>query len=199
METMEQASRRPWDPSRLHFEFPIADKESRLKELVVYICHQCLDDPTFSKVKLYKILFYSEFQSYGRYREPITGVSYKKLPFGPGPAIYQRLQQEMVRDRLIRIVGERVYDFDRQRFLPLKDPSVDLFRARDISLVEQWIREFWGKSARDVSEFSHGKAWHIAKLYEPIPYEAVYISDEPVTIEDVERAKELASKHSWKL
>jgi hypothetical protein len=32
-----------------------------------------------------------------------------------------------------------------------------------------------------------------------IPYEAVFISDEPVTIEDVERVKELATRYGWKM
>ncbi len=198
MDSMEESHSR-WDPSRLHFEFPVADRELRLKELVIYICHQCLDDPTFSKVKLYKILFYSDFQSYGHYREPITGVPYKKLPFGPAPASYEQLQREMVRDRLIRVVEQRVYDYNRQRFLPLKDPSYELFTARDISVVDQWIRFFWEKSAKDVSEFSHGKAWRLAQPSQLIPYEAVFISDEPVTFEDVARAKELSGKYGWKL
>ena len=109
------------------------------------------------------------------------------------------MQQEMVRDRLIRVVERRVYDHFRQRFLPLKDPSYDLFQARDISIVDEWIRFFWNKTAKEVSEFSHGKAWKLANESELIPYEAVFISDEPATFEDVTRTKELAAKYGWKL
>ena len=188
-----------WNPSKLHFEFPLPDRELRFKELVVYISDQCLDDPTFSKVKLFKVLFYSDFEAYGHHGKPITGVSYKKLPLGPAPAIYERMQEEMVRDRLIRVVERRVIDHSRQRVLPLKEPSFDLFEARQISLVDEWIRFFWNKTAKEISEFSHGKAWKLANMYELIPYEAVFISDDPVTYEDVDRVKELAAKFGWKL
>lgn len=188
-----------WDPSKLHFEFPIPNRETRFKELVLYISHKCLDDPTFSRTKLFKILFYSDFESFGRYGTPITGVPYKKWPFGPAPAAYMRMQDEMLRDHLIRIVQRRVYDNMRQRVLPLKDANFDLFTARDISIVEDWIRFFWNKTAKEVSRFSHGKAWKLANENEGIPYEAVFISDEPVTYDDVDHVKELGLQHGWKL
>jgi hypothetical protein len=83
--------------------------------------------------------------------------------------------------------------------LPLQDPTFDLFTARDISIVDEWIKFFWNKSAKEVSRYSHGNAWNLATLGEPIPYEAVFISDDPVTYEDVERVKELAAQHGWKV
>ena len=52
---------------------------------------------------------------------------------------------------------------------------------------------------KEVKTYSHGRAWEIAKEGELIPYEAVFISDEPVTFEDVEMVKELAAKYGWKL
>ena len=187
-----------WDPTKLHFEFPIVDREARFKELVLYVSHECLDDPTYSKIKLLKVLFFSDFEAFGRYGSPITGMPYKKLPFGPTPAMFPQLQSEMLRDRLIRIVARRVYEHERQRVLPLKDAEVECFTAREISIVDSWIRFFWNKTAKEVSRYSHGKAWKLANEGDPIPYEAVFISNEPVTDEDAQRAKKLASKYGWK-
>jgi hypothetical protein len=50
-------------------------------------------------------------------------------------------------------------------------------------------RFFWNKSAREVSEYSHGKACQLAAESGLIPYEADFISNEPVTDEDVETPK----------
>jgi hypothetical protein len=188
-----------WDPTKLHFEFPIPDRETRFKELILYVSHECLDDPTYSRIKLLKILFFSDFEVYGRYGTPITGMPYKKLPYGPAPAMFQRLQAEMLRDQLIRIVVRRVYDHERQRVLPLQDPKVEVFNAREISIVDGWIRFFWNKTAKEVSRYSHGKAWRLAKEGDAIPYEAAFISDEPVTDEDAARVKSLAEKYGWRL
>jgi len=79
--------------------------------------------------------------------------------------------------------------------LPLRDPNYDLFSSKQTATVEYWIRFFWNWKATDVSKYSHGKAWEIANDYELIPYEAVFISDDPVTLEDVERVKELATRY----
>ena len=45
-----------WDPSKLHFEFPIPNRETRFKELVMYVSDECLDDATYSETKLFKII-----------------------------------------------------------------------------------------------------------------------------------------------
>ena len=183
----------------LHYDFPLEHRDLRSKELILYVAHQCVDDPKFSKLKLFKILFYSDFESYGRYRQPITGMPYRKAPFGPAPAMFSRLQEEMIRDRQISIVTRRVYDHSSQRLFPLVEPTFDFLAARDIALVDGWIRYFWGWTAKRVSEYSHGKAWTVAGDSELIPYESVYLSDDPATFEDVARAKELATRYGWKV
>jgi Protein of unknown function (DUF4065) len=187
------------DPSNLHFEFPLENKEARFKELVIYVAHACVNDPTYSKIKLLKILFHSDFESYGVYREPVTGVPYRKLPYGPCPANFPRMQEEMLRDRQIHIHRHRVHDFTSQRLFPLQDPTFEYLTARDTFIVNRWIQFFWNKSAKEVSEYSHGRAWKIAKEGELIPYEAVFISDEPVTSEEVDMVRQLAAKYGWTL
>lgn len=187
------------DPSNLHFEFPIKNKVARFKELVLYISQQCIDDPTYSKVKLLKILFFSDFESYGTYGVPITGMPYRKMSYGPVPVDYPRIQEEMLRDQQIMIHSRKVYEHSSQRLFPLVKPTLEVLDARNISIVDGWIRFFWNKTAKVVSEYSHGKAWKIAAESELIPYEAVFISDDPVTFEDVARTKELAAKYGWKL
>jgi len=165
----------------------------------MYISDRCVDDPTYSKIKLLKILFFSDFESYGRYGVPITGMSYRKMPYGPAPVDFPRLQEEMIRDRQIKIYSRRVYDYSSQRLIPLQEPKFELLQARDISILEGWIRLFWNETAKRISEYSHGKAWKLAKDSALIPYEATFLSDEPVTFEDVDRLKELAARFGWEL
>ena len=188
-----------WNPADLHFEFAVPNKEARFKELVLYIANECVDDSTFSKIKLLKILFFSDFESFGAYGVPITGMTYRKLPFGPFPVDFPRMQDEMLRNGQIKIFSRRVYDHSSQRLLPLQAPTFDLLSARDIAVVNGWIRFFWNMTAKRVSEYSHGRAWKLAKPSQLIPYEAVFISNEPVTFEDVDRVKELAARYNWKL
>lgn len=188
-----------WDPSRLHFDFPIPNRETRFKELVLFVAEECIDDPKFSKTKLFKILFFSDFEAYGKLGQPITGIRYLKWPFGPAPAVYARIEQELLADHAIRLVRKPVYEHEQQRVLPLRNPNIKTFSAEEISIVTRWIRFFWNKTANEVSRFSHGKAWKLARENEPIPYEAVFISNEPVSFDEIDRAKGLAARYGWKL
>lgn len=55
-----------------------------------------------------------------------------------------------------------------------------------------------GRSASEVSDLSHrAVGWQIAEIGEDIPYETALLSDDPLTMEDVERGMELASEHGW--
>ena len=107
------------DPSNLHVDFKLKDADGRLKELLLYVSHACVDDPTFSKAKLLKILFFSDFESYGVHRTPITGRPYRKLSFGPCPVDFPRVLQEMIRDRQVKIFSRRVCDHSSERLFPL--------------------------------------------------------------------------------
>jgi len=37
-----------------HYEFHLENNEARFKELVLYVAHACVSDPSYSKIKLLK-------------------------------------------------------------------------------------------------------------------------------------------------
>jgi hypothetical protein len=80
----------------------------------------------------------------------------------------------------------------------LQEPTFEYLTGRDISIVNYWIQFFWNMPAKEVSEYSHGRAWTTTQDGDLIPYEAVFISDEPVTFDDVNLARELSEKYGWK-
>ena len=56
----------------------------------------------------------------------------------------------------------------------------------------------WRETATSVSKKTHGIAWRIAgKDGELIPYEAAFLSDEPITEFDIARAHALNQIHGW--
>jgi hypothetical protein len=59
------------------------------------------------------------------------------------------------------------------------------------------IRQFWGKSAKDISDLSHGDpGWRAVEEGEVIPLSMAFIDQDPeVTEEMQERARRLAAEH----
>ena len=78
----------------------------------------------------------------------------------------------------------------------LREPRLKTFTSEQIALVDSIIEKFWGFNADEVSDFSHQMVgWKIAQPGESIPYESVFISAEPLTDADIQRANELAKAH----
>lgn len=179
----------------LTFEFPEKDPKLRLRELILYIAERFQDAKYFGKVKLAKILYFSDMASYSMYGEPITGSAYLRWRLGPVPKGLDNILSEMEQGKLIAIQERRIVDYSQKRVIPLRPADVSIFSGRDIQILEDTIRELEGLTASDTSEKSHGIAWRITSPDEEIPYEASILSDRPLTQADIERAAELARLH----
>lgn len=183
---------------KLTYEVPaLRDEDRRLRELIVYIAGKFLTCEFFGVVKLNKTLFHSDMLSFRRHGEPITGNRYRKDERGPVPVHIKPIQDRMETRNEIRVVHEDRYGYMQRRVVPLRKPDLTLFSGRDIAIVDEVIARLWHKTATQVSEESHGVQWNTRALEDFIPYEASYLSDEPVTPADVERTAILAKKYGW--
>lgn len=177
--------------------FGTDDQEStdKLRELILYVADKCEEDQKFSAVKLNKILFYADFLSFAKYGEPVTGVQYKKYPQGPVPTILKRVRSEMEENGESVLRKKDYYGLTQHRVIPLRDPDLDKFRARDIALVDDVIKKLWDENATQVSERSHDRVWRNSADGESIPYEAVFVSDEALTEQDIAIAHEMIGEY----
>ena len=182
---------------KLRFEFSLPEGEQRFRELLVYISAKCAGDPKFGATKLNKILYFSDFLAFAQFGEPITGFEYQRERNGPVPKRLLPIRDEMIRAgelavQPVKLVGGRV----QQRTVNLRQPRLEIFRPEQIALVDSIIEKFWGFNADEVSDLSHQMVgWKIAEPGESIPYESVFISAEPLTDADIQRARELAKIH----
>ena len=174
------------------------DADDRLRQLILYIAQQCEGQRTFGATKLNKILYYSDFISYARYGEPITGALYMRLPNGPAPVRLLPVRDAMVLSGDIVIRERKFYQNIQLRIIALTDPDIDtLFKPRDIALVDEVIRTLSSKTAAEVSDLSHGIAWKIAGDRELIPYESILLAEPALRPQDVAEGHDLIRKYGW--
>lgn len=177
---------------------PPAKALARLKELILYISKRCLDAEYFGAVKLNKVLMFADFTAYARHGKPITGVEYMRQRNGPVPRRMKPVIDQMQRDRLIAIHKRPLGPHVEHRFIPLRPADLSLFSARDIAIVEEVITKAWQATGTQVSNFSHGRAWEVAGTDgAPIPYEAAFLSDRPVSDAEIARTRELNRQYQW--
>lgn len=172
----------------------IIGDERKLGELILYISQKCATDPKFGAIKLNKLLYLSDFLSFGQWGEPITGVEYQHLPKGPAPKRLLPVRSALQENGKLVIQKLQLRSGNTQvRTVNLSEPDLALFTAREISLVDNIIEELWDLDAEESSNFSHRfVGWKMTKLNEAIPYGSIFISDEPLSAAEVLRGEEIA-------
>jgi len=183
----------------VHYTFDVPRGRQRFRELIVYASAQCADDPHFGSTKLNKILFYADFRAFERLGEPITGLAYFALPEGPAPYLMRPVRRELEREGAIGIEEKVVGNHTQIRTIARREAHLDLFTKGELAIVDEVIEELRPKTARQVSEESHGVAWRTRMIEGLIPYEAVFYSDEDATPQDIAEARELNERYGWGL
>lgn len=180
-----------------HITFPVRRGRDKMKELIVYISAASENDVTFGAVKLNKVLFHSDFRSFERFGTPITGQQYQRLRNGPAPKALLHIRRDLVNDGSIHVKQVPFRGKTQERTIALRNPDLSFIDDREIALVDEVIKELWGKTASTVSLESHGIQWETHRDNEPIPYEAAYLSDEPVSEKDIAITKSLMEENRW--
>jgi hypothetical protein len=170
---------------------------TRMRELILYIAEQCKDDSRFGATKLNKVLYYSDFVAFKRYGKPITGAQYMRLNHGPAPTHLVPVREDMVAKNEIEVAKRDYWTWTQTVIKPLRTANLDLFSPREISLVDRVIKELWNSDAHEVSERSHNRGWKAAQERDGIPYEAIFLSDEPLNEDDIDFAYNAAFKAGW--
>lgn len=182
---------------RLTWKVNLPGGQRRLREAVLYIAHRCASARFFGLVKLNKIVWRADFDSFAQRGQPVTGRQYQRLPQGPAPVEMLPVLNEMQADGLLRIERARVYDFDERRAVPLAEPNITLFSKGDIEYLDRAITIYWDMTGGETSDISHGVAWKSRANGEPMPYELAYLSDDPISSGQKSRLLTLAIENRW--
>lgn len=182
-----------FSPNDLTYGEDTPQVRQRLRELILFVAERCENDTNFGLTKLNKILFYCDFMAFAKLGGPITGIPYNKLQFGPAPTAAQITRDQMMHDGDIAVTKEGHVSFRRSRVVALREADLDIFTGSQVALIDSVIDALGGVNAKALSEVTHGNAWKSVRYNDKIPYEAAFISDEPYTENDIDRAHELVA------
>lgn len=170
--------------------------EEKFRELVLYVSQKCAFDPTFGATKLNKILFYSDFFSFARSGTPITGAEYQRLRNGPAPRMLLPVRKKMLEERILGMQEVALKSGKVQkRTVSLRQPNLRIFSGEEIAMVDYIIDALSECDAQAVSDISHRMVgWQVALEGETIPYETVFLSNEPLSEAEIVRGLEIATE-----
>lgn len=167
---------------------PRVEPRERLKNLVHFICRECGTDPSrLGKVKLHKIIYYSDLYRLRTKAKPITGVEFVKYPFGPFIPEIDEVLSELEKEGKLQIIPRDEFnEYDNIGLVGKGTPYLQDFEDREVSIVREQINEICPETATHISDKSHGPIWQMTEMFAPMPimaeiaYQLIQVTDEDI-------------------
>lgn len=179
----------------------MADPEfdaKKFNELIVYVAKRLGPEAALGRVKLAKLLMWSDFGAFARLGRSITGATYEKWEHGHLPREMLLAQRDLETSR--RIATEQIdyYGKKLSHITAISDPDMSGFSEDELAVIEGAIRRYGHESASHLSDISHHEiGWRLADMHEPIPYATVFLGAGGVSDATIRRGEELASSYGW--
>ncbi|NBI90978.1 DUF4065 domain-containing protein [Lachnospiraceae bacterium] len=123
------------------------------------------------KVKLLKLLNYSDFVFYRENGISISGARYVHLPYGPVPKNYDLLFGMMEADEIAHIEVEFDNGYEKHQVIPDSEISEGVLSESELSVLERIYEKFADFGSAEISNYSHReKGYTSTKQGEVISY-----------------------------
>lgn len=146
-------------------------------------------------VKLHKILYYSDMLRYLEVDQPLTGAEYQRQKFGPTARYLSKFLSELSIEGLISVTATNYFGYPKKDYRSLIVPNTNRLSPDEISLLTTMTAFVCGRTATEISEFSHDDVWKSVRMGQRIPYFAAFaLFPVDVTDADLDDATKEAAK-----
>jgi len=127
------------------------------------------NDNKITKTKLAKLVYLADFTWYYNELQPMSGMSYRRLPRGPVPDIYFRAIDEMVDDGIIEMEPSgRAFMIS---MVERGDAPHSKLSDKERQVIEVIGTAWKDKQTQEIVDFTHDQLpWQICHEGEVIPY-----------------------------
>jgi transcriptional regulator with XRE-family HTH domain len=140
-------------------------------------------DGKVPKTKLAKMLYLADFAYFYEHLVSMSGMQYRKLPYGPVPDAYFRALEELEVDGKIAIERKEHADGHAQLVyeVPANAGEALSLEADEKKLISAICKKWQGKKTQDIVNFTHNQLpYFICRTNEIIPYVLITQEDPEV-------------------
>jgi hypothetical protein len=152
---------------------------TKFRELVHYICEKAEEPSCLGKVKLNKVLWYSDVINYLVEGRSITGETYIKRQRGPVAVHVLRAIHELVQEGRIARGKVDHFGFMKQEYISIYPSDKNAFTGAEMAIIDEAFEHVcMHHTATSVSDETHNVIWELAEMGEEIPYYTVFATSE---------------------
>lgn len=103
------------------------------------------------KVKLMKLLWYTDALYYKRHGEAMTGLVYKHMQFGALPIAYD----EIIYLPTVKVIEEAIYESISYKIMPKEEINLSSFSLEELSVLEKVATTFKDYKSTEIVDYMH--------------------------------------------
>ncbi len=130
----------------------------KYKNLMLYLASRVGAWPNIGETAFYKLIYFIETLSYSKNKTTITGERFLRRQYGPVPASFQAITEEMINSGELDKVRGRYFTYMQTKYLPRVEATG--LTAEERSTIDTIIARLGTESATYLSNLSHeDKPW----------------------------------------
>lgn len=148
--------------------------EKKYRNVILYFASKIGGGSVWGKKKMYKLLYYLDFDFFEKFEKPVTGDVYHKLQMGPAPSYFDAIATDLNKDGLLSITkrGTGPGYNDTYVYKALTDPDLSVFSVDEIKMMDRVVKLYGGKTGTELEKLTHAEAPYLAvEDSEEIPLE----------------------------
>lgn len=118
---------------------------------IAYFSTKC---PGATKMKVCKLLYFSDKEHLLQYGRPITGDTYVRMPWGPTPSAGLNMMRGRAPSRLTALFQEKI-TVQGNVVRVLSSPDLRVFSRSDLRIMQQVFEKYGRLTAAELSRLSH--------------------------------------------
>ena len=171
-----------WNKKEVRISVPSLNI-NKFKNVLLYILEHCAGKPNVGETVLYNLLYFSDFNYYELYEAHLTGVKYRKLPFGPVPQKLDIIINQMIENSQLQRVKTVYLGFPQIRYLPLEKADLTTLKASEKEVIDKVIVQMSDWSATAISNYSHkDMPWEATDEGKEISYNLAFYREMPYSV-----------------
>jgi hypothetical protein len=151
----------------------------KLKQVLYYLIYKIGGKPNIGKTVLFKILYYSDFDYYEKYKTFLIGEQYQKIAFGPAPVHFNKIISILKEEGKVVPIRSKYFERDQDKFIATsQEPELSRLSGNELEFINSEIKRYESFNATEMSCLSHSDMPYIAtKMNELIDYRLVFYRD----------------------
>lgn len=152
------------------------------------------------KLKLFKLLYFLDFEHFKQTGRSVTGLEYFAWPMGPVPnSLYNKLKNPKEFEKFFNLIPESFLDpeFENEKvvkIIPKITLDSSLFSKRELEIMNKLVDFYKETQSKDMTEISHNRKGPWYKVFKEeknkqgaIPYKYILdMSSESISKEEAE-------------